>query len=109
MFCQKLINSGFSKSSAQLILVHGVARYAEIVKNASLPVDHQKFRSIHFDKFFNRLERKLKKYSDKANWYESDKVKSNWRLKLNNGSLSCQRLNSLPYGKFKIQRIASPS
>ena len=35
-FAQKLINSGFSVTSAQLINVHGTARYVELVRNSKV-------------------------------------------------------------------------
>ena len=65
--------------SAQTILVHGDAKFSELCKLSELPKKNPKFRPLHFDKSFNRYERKLKKYLDKANWYNSDKKSSSWR------------------------------
>ena len=81
-FAQKLVNSGFSVPSAQIILVHGVLRYVEIVKNSRLPETNPRFKPLHFNREFNSLERKLQKYLAKSNWYSSEKSGSNWRSKL---------------------------
>ena len=43
-FSQKLINSGFSSSSAQVILVHGVARYVEILNRSKLCKSNPRYR-----------------------------------------------------------------
>jgi len=83
VFAQKLVNSGFSVPSAQLILVHGVTKYTELVKNSKLPETHPKFKPIHFDRNFKLLERKLQKYLAKSCWYEQDNTKKcSWRSNL---------------------------
>ena len=83
VFSQKLINSGFSIPSAQITLVHGVARFVEIMQNSELPKSHPRYKPVHFNKNFKKCENKLKKYLDKANWYENDgQFKSFWRSKL---------------------------
>ena len=69
-FSQKLINSGFSLQSSQLILVHGVTRYLELVRKSSLPSDHKEYKPLYWDKNFKRLERKIAKFEAKTGWYD---------------------------------------
>ena len=57
---------GFSISSAQVILVQGVARYVEMVRNSELSKSDPKYKPLHFDKAYNRLGRKLKNYLEKS-------------------------------------------
>ena len=112
-FSQKLINSGFSVSSARIILVHGMSRYMEILRNSKLPVSSPKYRPIHFGKEFNKLERKLKKYTDKSCWYDSENgSKSQWRSQLPvqwKGSRPVQqKVRSMPYTSLlQVQNSAN--
>ena len=78
-----MLNSGFSVSSAKLIVVHGVARFNEIVRCSELPHSDPKYKPIHCDKHFNVLGRKLKKYLAKSSWYNPEtKAGPNWRTML---------------------------
>ena len=81
-FAQKLLNSGFSLTSSQIILVHGVTRFLEIVENSKRPTDHPLFKPLHVDKNYRRLERKLDKYSANQDWYKGGKPLNVWRNKL---------------------------
>ena len=65
-FGQKLLNSGFSLSSAQVILVHGLTRYFELVRLSELNPNHKNFRPLHQDKSYNMLKRRLRKYTLKS-------------------------------------------
>ena len=49
-FGQKLINSVFSTSSAQIILVHGMTRYLELVRRSNLSLKHKDSRPLYQDK-----------------------------------------------------------
>ena len=82
-FSQKLLNSGFSLASAQIILVHGTTRYLEMLKCSRLEKTHPNFKPLYWDKSYNRLGRILKKYESKTGWYSTDsKVKNVWRMAL---------------------------
>ena len=83
-FAQKVRNSGFSVSSTQIILVHGITRYLELVEKSKLRPNHKNFRPLHVEKGFKLLERKLAKFTMKSDWYSSDKLsdKVNWRQNL---------------------------
>ena len=82
-FAQKLLNSGFSGTSAQLILVHGTACYVELLGNSMLPSSDPKFKPLHADKNFNMLGRKLKRFVEKSNWYNPyTNCRPNWRKNL---------------------------
>lgn len=61
-FSQKLLNSGFSLFSSQIILVHGVTRYLEMVKNSDLPPGHKNYKPIYWDKHFKRIKQKISKF-----------------------------------------------
>ena len=85
-FSRKMLNSGHSPASVQILLVHGVVKYQEIVRRSKLPREHPNFQPIHFDKDFKKCERKLRKSLAKSGWYSSESKfganKSNWRSKL---------------------------
>ena len=80
-FAQKLINSGHSVMSSQYILVHGVTRYLEIVKDSKRSTDDAKYKPMYLHKQYNIYNRKLHKILSKSSWYEeSDLVrKTQWR------------------------------
>ena len=80
VFSQKLLNSGFSLASAQLIVVHRLTRYLEMVRCSNLPENNPKYKPFYWDKSYNRLERKLKKFEAKNGWYSNDNIgRSSWR------------------------------
>ena len=85
-FAQKLINSGFSLSSSQLILVHGVVRYLELVRRSNLSKDNKSFKPLYVPKEFQKLKRRLKKIEQKSGWYcNQGDDKSSWRRDLPEG------------------------
>ena len=78
-FLQKLVNSGFSLHSSQLIVVHGVTRYLEMVRDASRNSTDPKYKPLYWDKEYKKVERKLSKFGGKSNWYKGEKSnRSNW-------------------------------
>ena len=85
-FAQKMPNSGHSVASTQLVLVHGVMKFNDIVRRSRLSTTHPGYQPIHFDKLFKRFERRLNKYLAKSGWYSTDSggmvEKSNWRSDL---------------------------
>ena len=80
-FSQKLRNSGFSLASSQIILVHGVTRYLELVRKSELPPDHKDHKPLYWTKDYKRLQRKLTKFEAKSGWYRKsdDYPKVSWR------------------------------
>ena len=51
-FAQKLRNSGFSIHSTQMILVHGITRYLELVRKSRIKPSSKHFRPLHCEKSF---------------------------------------------------------
>ena len=60
-FGQKLVNSGHSVTSSQIILVHGASKYAELVSRSKLQKGEPKYKPLHYGKEYNKTERKLSK------------------------------------------------
>ena len=81
-FSQKLLNSGFSLQSSQIILVHGVTRYLELVRNSERPTSHKLYKPLYYDKNYMKLERKLQKYEAKSNWYKGSAKSNLWRSRI---------------------------
>ena len=99
VFSQKLLNSGFSLASAQLILVHGLTRYLEMVRCSELPKNNSKYKPLYWNKSFNRLERKLKKFEAKSGRYSSEnKGKSSWRGSLPSNWKGARPIQSRVHG-----------
>ena len=83
VFAQKMLNSGHSLASTQLVLVHGVSKFNEIVRNSLLPTSDPRYKPVHFDKKFKLYDRKLRKILSKSGWYSAEGGgKSNWRTSL---------------------------
>ena len=66
-----------------MVLVHGVSKFNEIVRNSLLPTSDPRYKPVHFDKKFKLYDRKLRKILSKSGWYSSEGGgKSNWRTSL---------------------------
>ena len=84
-FAQKMINSGHSVASTQIILVHGVTKFNEIVRRSALPVTDPLYQPVHYDKNHKKYERKLRKFLAKSSWYSCGETvpgKTSWRASL---------------------------
>ena len=101
-FAQKMINSGHSKKSTRLTLVHGVLKYRENVILDQLPKEHSQHRPMYLYKRYNEAERQREKCAAKTSWYGEkagvkrklrDKLCGTWR-----GAKQLQRkIKSMPY------------
>ena len=91
-FAQKLLNSGHSVASIQYILVHGVTRYIELLKNSKRPTDDPRHRPLYMDRQFNIHNRKLQKILAKTSWYDESEVvkKVVWRQHIPEGWAGCK-------------------
>ena len=99
-FSSKLINSGHSIASSQLVIVHGLTKYYEILRRSKLDPSHRDFQPVHFGKEYNKVERKLKKFLATKNWYSEESGSGpKWRK-----NLSFEWQGSKP-SQYKIQNM----
>ena len=91
-FSQKIVNLGHSVQSVQYILVHGVVKFVEMVKNSNLPKNHPKYWPLHCEKDFNVVDRKLKKNVAKNSWFEYSPLnkKLEWRQAVPRGLIGAR-------------------
>ena len=86
-FAQKMRNSGFSLSSCQYVLVHGVTKFKEMVRCSELPEDDCNFKPLHCSSKYNVFNRKLHKMLAKTSWYDDLELvkKTRWRDQIPSG------------------------
>jgi len=73
-----------SLKSFEYILVHGVTKFVEMLKNSLLPKHHKNDKPLHCEQDYDVFNRKLQKMVAKNSWYEASSLtkKTFWRSRL---------------------------
>ena len=58
---QKMINGGHSLASTQLVLVHGIVKLNEMIRNSKLDPTQKNYKPLHSESTYDRFNRKLQK------------------------------------------------
>ena len=76
-FSQKLVNSGHSVRSSQIVLVHGVTKFAELLRQSKLPKCDPGYKPLHLGRDHDKYNRKLRKILSRTSWYDEIDVLNN--------------------------------
>ena len=83
-FYDKLRLSGYSHDFTRLIFVEALLKFGQMVKNSKLSPSHQKYKPLYLANNYDAVNRGIRQYLRKFDWYDPDKseVDFSWKKEI---------------------------